>query len=188
MYYLKLHHLVDDKIHARSTGPYALVTQQPLGGKAQFGGQRFGEMEVWALEAYGAAYTLQEILTVKSDDVVGRVKTYESIVKGQNVPKPGIPESFRVLIKELQSLGLDIKVLDKNDEEIDLRQSFDDDDDIGLTPSDPVFDEETVADGELDGYSVENEDGEADDFFSSDDDFDGDDDDDDLFQIDDDEF
>ena len=188
MYYLKLHHLVDDKIHARSTGPYALVTQQPLGGKAQFGGQRFGEMEVWALEAYGAAYTLQEILTVKSDDVVGRVKTYESIVKGQNVPKPGIPESFRVLIKELQSLGLDIKVLDKNDEEIDLRQSFDDDDDIGLTSSDPVFDEETVADGELDGYSVENEDGEADDFFSSDDDFDGDDDDDDLFQIDDDEF
>ena len=188
MYYLKLHHLVDDKIHARSTGPYALVTQQPLGGKAQFGGQRFGEMEVWALEAYGAAYTLQEILTVKSDDVVGRVKTYESIVKGQNVPKPGIPESFRVLIKELQSLGLDIKVLDKNNEEIDLRQSFDDDDDIGLTPSDPVFDEETVADGELDGYSIENEDGEEDDFFSSDDDFDGDDDDDDLFQIDDDEF
>ena len=189
MYYLKLHHLVDDKIHARSTGPYALVTQQPLGGKAQFGGQRFGEMEVWALEAYGAAYTLQEILTVKSDDVVGRVKTYESIVKGQNVPKPGIPESFRVLIKELQSLGLDIKVLDKNNEEIDLRQSFDDDDDIGLTPSDPVFDEETVSDGELDGYSIENEDGEADDFFSSDDDFGGDDDDDDdLFQIDDDEF
>ena len=188
MYYLKLHHLVDDKIHARSTGPYALVTQQPLGGKAQFGGQRFGEMEVWALEAYGAAYTLQEILTVKSDDVVGRVKTYESIVKGQNVPKPGIPESFRVLIKELQSLGLDIKVLDKNNEEIDLRQSFDDDDDIGLTPSDPVFDEETVSDGELDGYSIENEDGEEDDFFSSDDDFGGDDDDDDLFQIDDDEF
>ena len=188
MYYLKLHHLVDDKIHARSTGPYALVTQQPLGGKAQFGGQRFGEMEVWALEAYGAAYTLQEILTVKSDDVVGRVKTYESIVKGQNVPKPGIPESFRVLIKELQSLGLDIKVLDKNDEEIDLRQSFDDDDDIGLTPSDPVFDEETVEDGEMDGYSIENEDGEEDDFFSSDDGFGADEDDEDLFQIDDDEF
>ena len=187
MYYLKLHHLVDDKIHARSTGPYALVTQQPLGGKAQFGGQRFGEMEVWALEAYGAAYTLQEILTVKSDDVVGRVKTYESIVKGQNVPKPGIPESFRVLIKELQSLGLDIKVLDKNNEEIDLRQSFDDDDDIGLTPGDQVFDEETVEDGELDGYSVENEDGEEDDFFTSDDDdFDGSDD--DLFDMDDDEF
>ena len=115
MYFLKLHHLVDDKIHARSTGPYSLVTQQPLGGKAQFGGQRFGEMEVWALEAYGAAYTLQEILTVKSDDVVGRVRTYEAIVKGQNVPKPGVPESFRVLIKELQSLGLDIKVLDKDD-------------------------------------------------------------------------
>ena len=127
MYYLKLHHLVDDKIHARSTGPYSLVTQQPLGGKAQFGGQRFGEMEVWALEAYGAAYTLQEILTVKSDDVVGRVKTYESIVKGENIPKPGVPESFKVLIKELQSLGLDVKVLDENDEEIVLRESLDDD-------------------------------------------------------------
>ena len=171
MYYLKLHHLVDDKIHARSTGPYALVTQQPLGGKAQFGGQRFGEMEVWALEAYGAAYTLQEILTVKSDDVVGRVKTYEAIVKGQNVPKPGIPESFRVLIKELQALGLDIKVLDKDNEEIDLRQSFDDDDDVGLTPGDQVFDEENVAtDGDFDGYSIENEDGEEDDFFSTGDD------------------
>jgi DNA-directed RNA polymerase subunit beta len=127
MYYLKLHHLVDDKIHARSTGPYSLVTQQPLGGKAQFGGQRFGEMEVWALEAYGAAYTLQEILTVKSDDVVGRVKTYESIVKGENIPKPGVPESFKVLIKELQSLGLDVKVLDENDEEIILKESLDDD-------------------------------------------------------------
>jgi len=126
MYYLKLHHLVDDKIHARSTGPYSLVTQQPLGGKAQFGGQRFGEMEVWALEAYGAAYTLQEILTVKSDDVVGRVKTYESIVKGENIPKPGVPESFKVLIKELQSLGLDVKVLDENDEEIILKESLDD--------------------------------------------------------------
>jgi DNA-directed RNA polymerase subunit beta len=126
MYYLKLHHLVDDKIHARSTGPYSLVTQQPLGGKAQFGGQRFGEMEVWALEAYGAAYTLQEILTVKSDDVVGRVKTYESIVKGYNIPKPGVPESFKVLIKELQSLGLDVRVLDKDNNEIDLRQTFDD--------------------------------------------------------------
>ena len=114
MYYLKLHHLVDDKIHARSTGPYSLVTQQPLGGKAQFGGQRFGEMEVWALEAYGAAYTLQEILTVKSDDIVGRVKTYEAIVKGHNVPQPGVPESFKVLIKELQSLCLDIQVLDEN--------------------------------------------------------------------------
>ncbi len=127
MHYLKLAHLVDDKIHARSTGPYSLVTQQPLGGKAQFGGQRFGEMEVWALEAYGAAYTLQEILTVKSDDVVGRVKTYESIVKGDNVPEPGVPESFKVLIKELQSLSLDMKVLDKQGEEIVLRESVDDD-------------------------------------------------------------
>ncbi|MBE5040431.1 DNA-directed RNA polymerase subunit beta [Ructibacterium gallinarum] len=126
MHYLKLAHLVDDKIHARSTGPYSLVTQQPLGGKAQFGGQRFGEMEVWALEAYGAAYTLQEILTVKSDDVVGRVKTYESIVKGDNVPEPGVPESFKVLVKELQSLALDIKVLDKDDNEIILRESIDD--------------------------------------------------------------
>ena len=128
MYYLKLHHLVDDKIHARSTGPYSLVTQQPLGGKAQFGGQRFGEMEVWALEAYGAAYTLQEILTVKSDDIVGRVKTYEAIVKGHNVPKPGVPESFKVLVKELQSLALDIKVLDKNMQEIELIDNDDDDD------------------------------------------------------------
>ena len=128
MHYLKLAHLVDDKIHARSTGPYSLVTQQPLGGKAQFGGQRFGEMEVWALEAYGAAYTLQEILTVKSDDVVGRVKTYESIVKGENVPDPGVPESFKVLIKELQSLALDMKVLDRDGEEIILRESLDDDD------------------------------------------------------------
>ena len=132
MYYLKLHHLVDDKIHARSTGPYSLVTQQPLGGKAQFGGQRFGEMEVWALEAYGAAYTLQEILTVKSDDTVGRVKTFEAIVKGNNIPKPGVPESFKVLIKELQSLALDVKVLDKDNQEIDLKQTFDDDDDVGL--------------------------------------------------------
>ena len=125
-YMLKLHHLVDDKIHARSTGPYSLVTQQPLGGKAQFGGQRFGEMEVWALEAYGAAYTLQEILTVKSDDVVGRVKTYEAIVKGENVPDPGIPESFKVLVKELQSIGLDIKVLNEDEEEISLRDTDDD--------------------------------------------------------------
>ncbi len=132
MYYLKLHHLVDDKIHARSTGPYSLVTQQPLGGKAQFGGQRFGEMEVWALEAYGAAYTLQEILTVKSDDTVGRVKTFEAIVKGNNIPKPGVPESFKVLIKELQSLALDVKVLDKDNQEIDLKQTFDDDEDVGL--------------------------------------------------------
>jgi DNA-directed RNA polymerase subunit beta len=120
MYYLKLHHLVDDKIHARSIGPYSLVTQQPLGGKAQFGGQRFGEMEVWALEAYGAAYTLQEILTVKSDDITGRTKTYEAIVKGQNIPTPGIPESFKVLVKELQALALDIRVLDKDGGEIEL--------------------------------------------------------------------
>ena len=156
MYYLKLLHLVDDKIHARSTGPYSLVTQQPLGGKAQFGGQRFGEMEVWALEAYGAAYTLQEILTVKSDDVVGRVKTYESIVKGNNVPQPGIPESFKVLVKELQSLCLDVSVLDANGEEIDLKQSTDDD--MGFAPSDEkafssVNDAETAG-----GYGVENED------------------------------
>ncbi len=150
MYYLKLHHLVDDKIHARSTGPYSLVTQQPLGGKAQFGGQRFGEMEVWALEAYGAAYTLQEILTVKSDDVIGRVKTYESIVKGQNIPKPGIPESFKVLIKELQSLGLNVKVLDKNKDEIDLRQHFEEDD----NPPYNHFDEKSVAD-DLDGFNIE---------------------------------
>ena len=167
MYYLKLHHLVDDKIHARSTGPYSLVTQQPLGGKAQFGGQRFGEMEVWALEAYGAAYTLQEILTVKSDDVVGRVKTYEAIVKGQNIPKPGVPESFKVLIKELQSLGLDVKVLDANNEEIDLKQNFDDDDDIGFTPSDDLFSEQNVAD-DMDGYTVEE--GEDDDYTTDDDD------------------
>ena len=134
---LKLHHLVDDKIHARSTGPYSLVTQQPLGGKAQFGGQRFGEMEVWALEAYGAANTLQEILTVKSDDVVGRVKTYEAIVKGENVPEPGVPESFKVLIKELQSLGLDIKVLsDDQRRRFSMRRNDDDDDrhmDVNMT-------------------------------------------------------
>ena len=123
MHYLKLHHLVDDKIHARSTGPYSLVTQQPLGGKAQFGGQRFGEMEVWALEAYGAAYTLQEILTVKSDDVVGRVKTYESIIKGDNIPDSGIPESFKVLLKELQSLGLDVSILTEEGSEIELKEN-----------------------------------------------------------------
>jgi len=125
MYVLKLHHLVDDKIHARSTGPYSLVTQQPLGGKAQFGGQRFGEMEVWALEAYGAAYTLQEMLTVKSDDVVGRVKTYEAIVKGENVPEPGIPESFKVLIKEMQSLGLDAKIFTEDEEELEIAEEED---------------------------------------------------------------
>ena len=132
MHYLKLHHLVDDKIHARSTGPYSLVTQQPLGGKAQFGGQRFGEMEVWALEAYGAAYTLQEILTVKSDDIVGRVKTYESIVKGENIPEPGVPESFKVLLKELQSLALDIRVLREDQTEVEIKESIDDVDDLNV--------------------------------------------------------
>jgi DNA-directed RNA polymerase subunit beta len=125
MYMLKLHHLVDDKIHARATGPYSLETQQPLGGKAQFGGQRFGEMEVWALEAYGAAYTLQEILTVKSDDIVGRVNTYEAIVNGKNIPEPGIPESFKVLIKELQSLSLDVSVLTENNKEIEFKEMTD---------------------------------------------------------------
>jgi DNA-directed RNA polymerase subunit beta len=128
IYMLKLVHLVEDKIHARSTGPYSLITQQPLGGKAQFGGQRFGEMEVWALEAYGAAHTLQEILTVKSDDVVGRVKTYEAIVKGENVPEPGVPESFKVLIKELQSLGMDVKILSGDEREIEMKESDEDDD------------------------------------------------------------
>ena len=132
MHYLKLHHLVDDKIHARSTGPYSLVTQQPLGGKAQFGGQRFGEMEVWALEAYGAAYTLQEILTVKSDDIVGRVKTYEAIVKGENIPEPGVPESFKVLLKELQSLALDIRVLREDNTEVEIKESIDDVDDLNV--------------------------------------------------------
>ena len=125
MHYLKLHHLVDDKIHARSTGPYSLVTQQPLGGKAQFGGQRFGEMEVWALEAYGASYTLQEIMTVKSDDVIGRVKTYEAIIKGDNIPEPGIPESFKVLLKELQSLGLDVRVLRDDNTEVEIMETSD---------------------------------------------------------------
>ncbi len=148
MYMLKLHHLVDDKIHARSTGPYSLVTQQPLGGKAQFGGQRFGEMEVWALEAYGAAHTLQEILTVKSDDVVGRVKTYEAIVKGgENIPEPGVPESFKVLIKELQSLALDVKILSEEDDEIEIKESIDDD--IGdLDLIDDEMSENRVADKE----------------------------------------
>ncbi|MCL2507618.1 MAG: DNA-directed RNA polymerase subunit beta [Oscillospiraceae bacterium] len=159
MYFLKLLHLVDDKIHARSTGPYSLVTQQPLGGKAQFGGQRFGEMEVWALEAYGAAYTLQEILTVKSDDVVGRVKTYEAIVKGKNVPKPGIPESFKVLIKELQSLALDVSVLDGDGEEIDLKQNFDGED-YGFTVSDDkAFRNVNDADRAA-GFSMEDENGD----------------------------
>ena len=166
MYFLKLHHLVDDKMHARSTGPYSLVTQQPLGGKAQFGGQRFGEMEVWALEAYGAAYTLQEILTVKSDDVVGRVKTYEAIVNGENIPKAGVPESFKVLIKELQSLGLDIKVLDADENEIDLKQNIDGDEGVSLhryhkhdeeqpeeEPEQPEDETEGEDDGEIEGES-----------------------------------
>ena len=167
MYYLKLHHLVDDKIHARSTGPYSMVTQQPLGGKAQFGGQRFGEMEVWALEAYGAAYTLQEILTIKSDDVVGRVKTYEAIVKGQNVPKPGIPESFKVLIKELQSLCLDVKVLDEHDDEIDLKQDFDDDGSEYI----PADTGEIVNDVEgADGFGIEDVPEDEFDAFAGDDD------------------
>ncbi|MCI6583350.1 MAG: DNA-directed RNA polymerase subunit beta [Oscillospiraceae bacterium] len=174
MYYLKLHHLVDDKIHARSVGPYSLVTQQPLGGKAQFGGQRFGEMEVWALEAYGAAYTLQEILTVKSDDTVGRVNTYEAIVKGQNVPKPSFPEAFKVLIKELQSLGLDVRVLDAEQNEIDLKQTFDDDDIIPqpAAASDdsavmPVTDDYYDSDeGDESGLSVEGSDEDIDDDFA----------------------
>ena len=157
MYYLKLFHLVDDKIHARSTGPYSLVTQQPLGGKAQFGGQRFGEMEVSALEAYGAAYTLQEILTVKSDDVVGRVKTYEAIVKGNNVPKPGIPESFKVLVKELQSLCLDVSVLDADGEEIDLKQT---DEELGFAPSDDKAFSSVNDAGTAGGYGTENEEGD----------------------------
>ena len=158
MYYLKLHHLVDDKIHARSTGPYSLVTQQPLGGKAQFGGQRFGEMEVWALEAYGAAYTLQEILTIKSDDVVGRVKTYEAIVKGDPIPRPGIPESFRVMLKELQSLGLDIVVQDKEGNAVDMRQEFDDDD-SSFENSDYDLGDNVMVESELqDEYSVKDAD------------------------------
>ena len=185
MYFLKLHHLVDDKIHARSTGPYSLVTQQPLGGKAQFGGQRFGEMEVWALEAYGAAYTLQEILTVKSDDVVGRVKTYEAIVKGQNVPKSGIPESFKVLIKELQSLALDVKVLDKDNNEIDLKQTFDDDDDITIqnAPEEETEFENVTVESDLDGYGVEEPEDLGADLFTDNDDIFGDDADDLPFDI-----
>ena len=136
MYMLKLHHLVDDKIHARSTGPYSLVTQQPLGGKAQFGGQRFGEMEVWALEAYGAAYTLQEMITTKSDDIVGRVKTYEAIVKGEDIPKPGVPEGFKVLVKELQSLGLDIRLYSDKNTEIELKEDIDDGVDFNVVNND----------------------------------------------------
>ncbi len=160
MYYLKLHHLVDDKIHARSIGPYALVTQQPLGGKAQFGGQRFGEMEVWALEAYGAAYTLQEILTVKSDDLTGRRKTYEAIVKGLNIPKPGVPESFKVLIKELQALALDVRVLDEDGEEIDIKNGFDNDDYDVIPAVDPEIEFENINDATYDnGFVLDNEDG-----------------------------
>ena len=156
MYMLKLHHLVDDKIHARSTGPYSLVTQQPLGGKAQFGGQRFGEMEVWALEAYGAAYTLQEMLTVKSDDVVGRVKTYEAIVKGENIPEPGVPESFKVLVKELQSLGLDVRLYSEDNQELELKENIEEG--IEYDPNQDkhtLAEEEVIADGDLDGYGEE---------------------------------
>ncbi len=174
MYYLKLHHLVDDKIHARSTGPYSLVTQQPLGGKAQFGGQRFGEMEVWALEAYGASHVLQEILTVKSDDTIGRVKTYEAIVKGENIPDPGVPESFKVLIKELQSIALDIKVLDRNKEEIEIREL---DDDIYANESEfkdelvPQATPEALAEEEAAAEDFDFDDLELDDDLSLDDDF-----------------
>jgi DNA-directed RNA polymerase subunit beta len=172
MYYLKLHHLVDDKIHARSTGPYSLVTQQPLGGKAQFGGQRFGEMEVWALEAYGAAYTLQEIITVKSDDVVGRVNTYEAIVKGENIPSAGTPEAFRVLYKEFQALGLDTKFYNRDGEEVEIKQDLDDD---GIQPiDDKAFTEVNDYGDETEGYGVVNAEegeeangGEADDLFAS---------------------
>ena len=165
VYFLKLHHLVDDKIHARSTGPYSLVTQQPLGGKAQFGGQRFGEMEVWALEAYGAAYTLQEILTVKSDDVTGRVRTYEAIVKGHNIPKPGVPESFKVLVKELQSLCLDVRVLDENGMKIELRG--DDNDDVGDNMRDRSFYKSSDDEFAQRGYQIEET--EQDDFYKDED-------------------
>lgn len=161
MYMLKLHHLVDDKIHARSTGPYSLVTQQPLGGKAQFGGQRFGEMEVWALEAYGAAYTLQEMLTVKSDDIVGRVKTYEAIVKGENVPEPGVPEGFKVLIKELQSLGLDVRLLSEDNQELELKENIEDGIDFNNIEESKKYTDSVLDESELeDGYIEENEDGE----------------------------
>ena len=168
MYMLKLHHLVDDKIHARSTGPYSLVTQQPLGGKAQFGGQRFGEMEVWALEAYGAAYTLQEMLTVKSDDVVGRVKTYEAIVKGENVPEPGVPEGFKVLIKELQSLGLDVRLLSKDNQELELKENIDDGIDFNMDDKkigDSVVDEQELNDGYSEEEAVEADEMNEDDLF-----------------------
>ena len=192
MYMIKLIHLVDDKIHARSIGPYSMVTQQPLGGKAQFGGQRFGEMEVWALEAYGAAHILQEILTVKSDDIVGRVKTYESIVKGNNISEPGIPEAFKVLLKELQSLALDVKVLTENNEELIIREFDDEDDrdtrrddrrdveqdfDFGL-PDEDEEDDESI--GSIFDEAGEDEDFVSDDLFSAEEDED------DLSDVDDD--
>jgi len=164
MYMLKLHHLVDDKIHARSTGPYSLVTQQPLGGKAQFGGQRFGEMEVWALEAYGAAYTLQEMLTVKSDDVVGRVKTYEAIVKGENIPEPGIPEGFKVLVKELQSLGLDVRLFSEDNQELELKENIEEgiEYDPSLENKNLPMGEEVLDEGDLEGYEEETDEDEDD--------------------------
>ena len=174
MYMLKLHHLVDDKIHARSTGPYSLVTQQPLGGKAQFGGQRFGEMEVWALEAYGAAYTLQEMLTVKSDDVVGRVKTYEAIVKGENIPTPGVPESFKVLVKELQSLGLDLRLYTKDNVELELKENIEDGIDFNIDDKkiveDNIVDESEIKDSYIEADENENSEDESDDMFSISDD------------------
>ena len=184
MYMLKLHHLVDDKIHARSTGPYSLVTQQPLGGKAQFGGQRFGEMEVWALEAYGAAYTLQEILTMKSDDTVGRVKTYEAIVKGENIPEPGIPESFKVLVKELQSLGLDIKLYNQSEEnEVEIKEDVDDDEESyssGVTISDDEELKNNMLIEDEEGNIIEDEDEFDDDMLINDEIFDDSDFDDDF--------
>ena len=180
MYYLKLHHLVDDKIHARSNGPYSLVTQQPLGGKAQFGGQRFGEMEVWALEAYGAAYTLQEILTVKSDDINGRRRAYEAIIKGQNIPTPGVPESFKVLVKELQSLALDVSVLDKDGNKIQLSTLCNDDDVVPYSNKAALaaFEEENVVTDDIkDSFMMEDENGiiedsDEDDFYGTEVDFD----------------
>ena len=181
MYMLKLHHLVDDKIHARSTGPYSLVTQQPLGGKAQFGGQRFGEMEVWALEAYGAAYTLQEILTIKSDDVVGRVKAYEAIVKGENIPEPGVPESFKVLVKELQALGLDVRLFSEDNKELELKEHIEDgidyedvEKDRALTEDDVLIHED-LENGYEEEEMVDNEDEEDSDELFDDDNLDDDD-------------
>ena len=181
-YMLKLHHLVDDKIHARSTGPYSLVTQQPLGGKAQFGGQRFGEMEVWALEAYGAAYTLQEMLTVKSDDVVGRVKTYEAIVKGENIPEPGIPESFKVLVKELQALGLNIRLYD-DDKELELKEDIEDAVDFNIDEHKKMISGENsdiAVDSEIEENYVDDEDEDGE-LLEDDEEFDDGIDDDELF-------